>query len=282
MARNTARNRNVRNAVRNRGAANARNTAGSQNTQNTAGGENVKAQVAPKANVPVNEAAQNAENAANVENSVAAADVQRASDKTEVSAAERVAGTPVPAEVTEVADVQPSTSSTASSKASADRPINQATAAQAAAHALGMGLRMRRMMTGKIHRVTVTGADLHYVGSITIDADLLDGADILPGQEVDVVDITNGARLTTYAIPGERGSGVISINGAAAHLINEGDLAIVISYSLLDDASCRTYEPRVVFVDGNNRPIDVSSEPGQAPKDADMVSSGIPFGEYRG
>ena len=90
-----------------------------------------------------------------------------------------------------------------------------------AAHALGMGLRMRRMMTGKIHRVTVTGADLHYVGSITIDADLLDGADILPGQEVDVVDITNGARLTTYAIPGERGSGVISINGAAAHLINE-------------------------------------------------------------
>ncbi len=282
MARNTARNRNVRNAVRNRGAANARNTAGSQNTQNTAGGENVKAQVAPKANVPVNEAAQNAENAANVENSVAAADVQRASDKTEVSAAERVAGTPVPAEVTEVADVQPSTSSTASSKASADRPINQATAAQAAAHALGMGLRMRRMMTGKIHRVTVTGADLHYVGSITIDANLLDGADILPGQEVDVVDITNWARLTTYAIQGERGSGVISINGAAAHLINEGDLAIVISYSLLDDASCRTYEPRVVFVDGNNRPIDVSSEPGQAPKDADMVSSGIPFGEYRG
>ena len=281
MARNTARNRNVRNAVRNRGAANARNTAGSQNTQNTAGGENVKAQVAPKANVPVNEAAQNAENAANVENSVAAADVQRASDKTEVSAAERVAGTPVPAEVTEVADVQPSTSSTASSKASADRPINQATAAQAAAHALGMGLRMRRMMTGKIHRVTVTGADLHYVGSITIDADLLDGADILPGQEVDVVDITNGARLTTYAIPGERGSGVISINGAAAHLINEGDLAIVISYSLLDDASCRTYEPRVVFVDESNRPIDVSSEPGQAPAGADVVSSGIPFEEYR-
>ncbi len=287
MARNTARNRNVRNAVRNRGAANARNTAGSQSTQNiqnVAGGENVKAQVASNADVPVNEAAQNAENAANVENSGVATDVQRASDKTEVSAAERGADAPGLTDVSDAAEPaggQSSTSSIASSKASVDRPINQATAAQAAAHALGMGLRMRRMMTGKIHRVTVTGADLHYVGSITIDADLLDGADILPGQEVDVVDITNGARLTTYAIPGERGSGVISINGAAAHLINEGDLAIVISYSLLDDASCRTYEPRVVFVDESNRPIDVSSEPGQAPAGADVVSSGIPFEEYR-
>ncbi len=99
--------------------------------------------------------------------------------------------------------------------------------------------RLRRMMTGKIHRATVTGADLHYVGSVTVDADLLDAADILPGQEVDVVDVTNGARLTTYAIPGDRGSGVLTINGAAAHLVGEGDTVILISYSLLDDASAR-------------------------------------------
>ena len=99
--------------------------------------------------------------------------------------------------------------------------------------------RLRRMMTGKIHRATVTGADLHYVGSVTVDADLLDAADILPGQEVDVVDVTNGARLTTYAIPGDRGSGVLTINRAAAHLVGEGDTVILISYSLLDDASRR-------------------------------------------
>lgn len=159
---------------------------------------------------------------------------------------------------------------------------NQAAAAQAAAGALGLGLRMRRMMTGKIHRVTVTGADLHYVGSITVDADLLDGADILPGQEVDVVDVTNGSRLTTYAIPGERGSGVITINGAAAHLVNEGDIAIIISYSLLDENSCRSYEPHVVFVDEHNHPLDVSTEPGQVPPNGTLQSSGTTFEEYRG
>ncbi|MFT0847395.1 aspartate 1-decarboxylase [Actinomycetaceae bacterium L2_0104] len=141
---------------------------------------------------------------------------------------------------------------------------------------------MRRMMTGKIHRVTVTGADLNYVGSITIDADLLDGADILPGQEVDVVDVTNGARLTTYVIPGERGSGVININGAAAHLVNEGDIAIVISYSLLDDATCHTYQPHVVFVNEKNQPIEVSDEPGQVPEGEGLSSSGTTFEEYRG
>ncbi|MDN6486992.1 aspartate 1-decarboxylase [Ancrocorticia populi] len=141
--------------------------------------------------------------------------------------------------------------------------------------------RMRTMMTGKIHRITVTGADLNYVGSVTIDADLLDAADILVGQAVDIVDITNGARLTTYAIPGERGSGIMTINGAAAHLINEGDLAIVISYSLLDEAECRTYQPHVVFVDANNRAVEVSDEPGQAPDGASVQSSGITFEEYR-
>lgn len=142
-------------------------------------------------------------------------------------------------------------------------------------------VRMRTMMTGKIHRITVTGADLNYVGSVTIDADLLDAADILVGQAVDIVDITNGARLTTYAIPGERGSGTMTINGAAAHLINEGDLAIVISYSLLDEGECRNYHPHVVFVDANNQVLEVSDEPGQVPERASVHSSGITFEEYR-
>ena len=124
--------------------------------------------------------------------------------------------------------------------------------------------RLRRMMTGKIHRATVTGADLHYVGSVTVDADLLDAADILPGQEVDVVDVTNGARLTTYAIPGDRGSGVLTINGAAAHLVGEGDTVILISYSLLDDASARAYRPHVVFVDAGNRTSTRGAEPGRS------------------
>ena len=132
---------------------------------------------------------------------------------------------------------------------------SQSTAAQAAASALGLGLRMRRMMTGKIHRVTVTGADLNYVGSITIDADLLDGADILPGQEVDVVDVTNGARLTTYVIPGEAGSGTLCINGAAAHLVHTGDLVILITYCHLPDEQARQHKLQVVFVDGSNRPV---------------------------
>ena len=86
----------------------------------------------------------------------------------------------------------------------------------------------RPMMISKIHRATVTQADLHYVGSITIDAALMEAADLLPGQQVDVVDVTNGARLTTYAIPGEADSGVVCINGAAAHHIHQGDLVIVI------------------------------------------------------
>ena len=89
---------------------------------------------------------------------------------------------------------------------------------------------MRTMLKSKIHRATVTQADLHYVGSVTIDEDLLDAADLLPGEQVAIVDVTNGARLETYVIPGERGSGVIGINGAAAHLVHPGDLVIMISY----------------------------------------------------
>ena len=144
----------------------------------------------------------------------------------------------------------------------------------------------RPMLIGKIHRATVTAADLHYVGSLTVDADLLDAANLLPGQQVDVVDVTNGARLTTYVIPGERGRGDIQINGAAAHHIQPGDLIIVIGYGMLSDADARTYAPAVVFVDEHNRPLDVGPEPGQAPAVADEVSypvtsSGIPFADYR-
>jgi aspartate 1-decarboxylase len=120
---------------------------------------------------------------------------------------------------------------------------------------------LRTMLKSKIHRATVTQADLHYVGSITIDPDLLDAADLLPGELVHVVDINNGARLETYCIEGERGSGVIGINGAAARLVHTGDLIIVIGYGQLDDAEAREYEPRVVFVDADNRIIGTGADP---------------------
>ncbi len=124
---------------------------------------------------------------------------------------------------------------------------------------------LRTMMTGKIHRATVTAADLHYVGSVTVDATLLEAADILPGQQVDVVDVTNGARLTTYAIAGEPGSGVVCVNGAAAHLVHPGDVVILIAYAQMPDADARTYSPRVVHVDADNRIADVGDDPGAAP-----------------
>jgi aspartate 1-decarboxylase len=111
----------------------------------------------------------------------------------------------------------------------------------------------RTMFKSKIHRATVTKADLHYVGSVTIDADLMDAADLLPGEQVAIVDVTNGARLETYVIEGERGSGVIGINGAAAHLVHEGDLVIIISYATMSDADAKAFIPSVVFVDEHNR-----------------------------
>lgn len=114
---------------------------------------------------------------------------------------------------------------------------------------------LRRMMTGKIHRATVTGADINYIGSITVDEDLLDAADILPGEAVDVLSVTNGARLTTYTIAGERGSGIVSINGAAAHLIHTGDTAIIVAYGLFSRREAKRYRPRVVFVDDDNKII---------------------------
>lgn len=123
---------------------------------------------------------------------------------------------------------------------------------------------LRSMFSGKIHRATVTHADLHYVGSVTIDADLLNAADLLPGEQVSIVDVSNGARLETYVIEGERGSGVLGINGAAAHLVAVGDLVIVIGYRLMSDAEARVFRPRVVHVDAANRIIEVWTVPAEA------------------
>lgn len=120
----------------------------------------------------------------------------------------------------------------------------------------------RSVVTGKIHRATVTDADLNYVGSITIDEDLLDAADIYPSQEVQVVDVTNGARLTTYTIAGERGSGVIKLNGAAAHLIKPGDLVIIIAYASMPEEKAKKNVPSVVFVDADNRAVSQGSNLG--------------------
>jgi len=123
---------------------------------------------------------------------------------------------------------------------------------------------MRIMMKSKIHRATVTQADLHYVGSISIDRDLMEASDLLEGEKVAIVDITNGARLETYVIPAPRGSGMIGINGAAAHLVHEGDVVIIISYAMVDDAEARTLKPTVVHVDEQNRVVklgDDASEP---------------------
>jgi aspartate 1-decarboxylase len=104
------------------------------------------------------------------------------------------------------------------------------------------------MLKSKIHRCRVTGSDLHYVGSITVDADLLDAADILEHEQVHVVDVDNGARFETYTIAGRRGSGEIKVNGAAARLVHTGDTVIVISYAEYDEHEIETYEPRVVHV----------------------------------
>jgi len=122
----------------------------------------------------------------------------------------------------------------------------------------------RTMLKSKIHRATVTQADLHYVGSVTVDTDLMAAADLLAGEKVTIVDVTNGARLETYVIPGEQGSGVIGINGAAAHLVHPGDLVILISYAQMDDAVARQFQPRVVHVDARNRIIELGQDPAEA------------------
>ena len=130
---------------------------------------------------------------------------------------------------------------------------------------------MRIMMKSKIHRATVTQADLHYVGSVTIDADLLDAAELLEGEQVAIVDNTNGARIETYVIPGPRGTGVIGINGAAAHLIHPGDMVIIMSYALMDEAEARAMKPRVVHVDEQNRVVKIGNDPAEPVPGSDQV-----------
>jgi aspartate 1-decarboxylase len=122
----------------------------------------------------------------------------------------------------------------------------------------------RTMLAGKIHRATVTHADLHYVGSVTIDSELLAAADLLPGERVAVLDVSTGARVETYVIEGEPGSGVVGINGAAAHLIHPGDLVIVLGYRVMSDADARVFRPRVVHVDATNRIVALGADPAQA------------------
>jgi aspartate 1-decarboxylase len=117
----------------------------------------------------------------------------------------------------------------------------------------------RQMLKSKIHRATVTDCDLHYVGSITIDPELLEAADILEHEQVHVVDIDNGARLVTYTIAGVAGSGEVKLNGAAARLVQRGDTIIVISYADYDQAELRRHEPRVVHVDDANAIVAVNA-----------------------
>ncbi len=112
---------------------------------------------------------------------------------------------------------------------------------------------MREMMQGKIHRATVTDANLDYEGSITLDTDLMEAADILPYEKVHVLDVNNGARLETYAIPGPRGSGEVCINGAAAHLVHKGDIVIVLHYTLVPEEEAHHFKPHLVYVDKENR-----------------------------
>lgn len=123
---------------------------------------------------------------------------------------------------------------------------------------------IRTMLKSKIHRATVTQADLHYVGSVTVDEDLMDAADLLAGEKVAIVDVTNGARLETYVIAGLRGSGIVGINGAAARLVHPGDVVILIAYGQMDDAEARRYVPSVVFVDAGNRIVATGSDPAEA------------------
>jgi aspartate 1-decarboxylase len=139
----------------------------------------------------------------------------------------------------------------------------------------------RRMLKSKIHRAVVTDANLHYVGSITVDPDLLEAADILEHEQVAVVDVDNGARLETYAIAGRRGSGDLCLNGAAARLVQPGDRVIVISYADYDRDELADYEPIIVHVDTQNRQVDsvtaellAAEQPGPAPHRYVEVPSG--------
>jgi aspartate 1-decarboxylase len=137
----------------------------------------------------------------------------------------------------------------------------------------------RNMLYAKLHRVTVNQANMNYVGSVTIDRALLEAARLLPGERVDIVDVTNGARLTTYVIEGDAGSGQICMNGAAAHLIQPGDIAIIIAYAQMDEVEARTFVPRVVFVDHDNRIVDIGGDPAVVPDGFGLTASGTPRGQ---
>lgn len=164
--------------------------------------------------------------------------------------------------------------STTSPSTSAHRTVSTATPGRFARPSTALEeLMLRTMLKSKIHRATVTQSDLHYVGSVTIDADLMDAADLIEGEQVTIVDIDNGNRLVTYAITGARGSGVIGINGAAAHLVHPGDLVILIAYGTMEDAEARAYQPRVVFVDADNRQVHLGADPAMVPDTAvDLMS----------
>ena len=119
----------------------------------------------------------------------------------------------------------------------------------------------RKMLKSKIHGATVTEANLHYVGSVTVDLNLLDAADILPGELVAILDITNGARLETYVIAGERGSGVLGINGAAAHLVHTGDTVVLLTYAEMTTDEAKAFRPAVVYVNDRNSVTQVATDP---------------------
>ena len=137
---------------------------------------------------------------------------------------------------------------------------------------------MRLMMKSKIHRATVTQADLDYVGSVAIDVDLLEAADLLEGEQVTIADITNGARLETYVIPAPRGGRTITINGAAAHLVHAGDMVIIMSYVVVDDAEARRMKPLVVHVDEDNRVVKLGNDPAEPVPGSTNQERAVPLG----
>ena len=120
----------------------------------------------------------------------------------------------------------------------------------------------RKLLRGKIHRATVTGADLDYEGSVTIDRDLMERADLVDHEAVHLWNVTNGERFETYVIPGQTGSGVVCVNGAAAHKVSRGDLVIIAAFSWMDEKEARPWKPRVVFVGARNRPVELREEQG--------------------
>ncbi|MFI6130867.1 aspartate 1-decarboxylase [Micromonospora sp. NPDC051141] len=131
------------------------------------------------------------------------------------------------------------------------------------------------LLKSKIHRATVTQADLHYVGSLTVDRDLMDAAGLAADEKVDIVDVNNGNRLSTYVIEGARGTGMIGINGAAARLISPGDLVIIIAYGMYTEAEVRTARPRVVFVDERNRVRLLGDDPAEVPEDCGLFRGDV-------